>query len=224
MHLTSINGSANASKLNREYGLQVQSNAGFNYYKDMFEYDWSVGYLPCGQGPTSTPTSTVTGTPPTSTPTNTPATATPIPSTCNFLVNGDFETGNQAPWATTTPGITATVVTDPVNTGQFAIAVTSVFTVSNGGSQGIQQDLRNIVSGATYRVGAAVLRRASNIASARIRVTWYPCPTPGGCAGTNQDMILGNNGPNWQYITMLMTAPAGMFSARIQARILHDRR
>ena len=39
LHVTSINGSLNSSKQNREYGLQIQSNAGYLYYKDVFEYD-----------------------------------------------------------------------------------------------------------------------------------------------------------------------------------------
>jgi hypothetical protein len=194
-NITSVNGSANAGKLNREYGLQIQSNAGYNYFKDVFEYDWSVGYIPCGGGG---------GTP----------TPTPPPFTCNYLVNGDFETGSLAPWATTTPGITAAVVDDPVYDGNYSVGVTSVFTVGNGGSQGVQQSVTNIAGGSTYLVGAAVLRSASNIASARIRVTWYPCPVPGNCSGTNQDMFLGNNDPNWQYIFATMTAPSNAMSAR----------
>lgn len=232
VHSTSINGSENSAKNNREVGLQIQSAPAYQYYKDVFNYDWSVGYtstcfpgtptpVPCAAG-TATPT--VTGTPPTATITNTPtptqppATVTPIPSTCNYLVNGGFESGSLAPWATTTPGITAVVVTDPVNTGTFAVAVTSVFTSGNGGSQGIQQDMGNIVAGATYRVGAAVLRRATNIQSARIRVTWYPCATAGTCGGTNNspDIFLGNNGPNWQYASGNMTAIPGTLSARFK--------
>jgi hypothetical protein len=194
-NITSVNGSDNAGKLNREYGLQIQSNAGYNYFKDVFEYDWSVGYVPCmGGGGTPTPT--------------------PPPFTCNYVVNGDFETGSLTPWATTTPGITAAVVDDPVYDGNFSVGVTSVFTVGDGGSQGLQQNMTNIVGGATYVVGASVLRSASNIASARIRITWYPCPTPGTCSGTNQDMFLGSNDPNWQFIFTTMTAPNNALSAR----------
>ncbi|MGI8586392.1 MAG: S-layer homology domain-containing protein [Chloroflexia bacterium] len=236
VHTTSINGSENASKNNREIGLQITSNAGYQYFKDVFDYDWSVGYVgPCTTTATPTftpvlgtatatvtpggPTATATVTPggPTFTPTQT-VTPTPIQTpACNYLLNGDFETGSMAPWATTTPGITATVVTTPVNGGMYAISVTSVFTAGNGGSQGIQQDMTNIVAGASYYVGAAVLRSATNIQSARIRITWYPCTTPGTCSGTNADMFLGNNGPNWQYVTMNMTAPANTLSARYKA-------
>jgi phosphatidylserine/phosphatidylglycerophosphate/cardiolipin synthase-like enzyme len=205
VHVTSINGSLNSSKNNREYGLQVQSNAAFLYYRDVFDVDWTRGYVPCG-GSTATPTPVITGTPPTATPTSQP---------CNYLVNGDFETANIAPWTTTTPGITAQVVTEPANGGEYAVAVTSVFTVGNGGSQGIQQNINDILGGATYRVSASVLRGASNIASARIRITWYPCPNQG-CAGTNDDMILGNNSPNWQTITALKTAPATAMSAKFK--------
>lgn len=204
VHISSINGSLNSSKNNREYGVQVQSTAAFNYYKDVFDVDWARGYLPCGA---VTPTPTVSGT---------PATATPIPSpVCNLLTNPDFETGQLSPWVTTTPGIVATVVASPVAGGQYAAAVTSSFISSNGGSQGIQQNLDNITAGATYRVAAAVLRSAANIASARIRITWYPCAAQS-CAGTNQDMFLGSNSADWQYITANMTAPAGTLSARFK--------
>src|SRR5439155_27252517 len=104
---------------------------------------------------------------------------------------------------------------EPANTGEFAVGVTSVFTVGNGGSQGLQQNVNNILGGATYRISAAVLRSASNIASARIRITWYPCPNQG-CSGTNDDMILGDNGPNWQTISAMKTAPANAISAKFK--------
>src|SRR5205814_3401450 len=104
--IASLNGSLNSAKNNREYGLQIQSNAAYQYYKEAFDIDWSRGYLPCGAA-TSTPT--VTGTPPTPTQTSLP---------CNLLVNGNFETGSLGPWTTTTPGITAQIVSTPVNGGQ----------------------------------------------------------------------------------------------------------
>ena len=203
--IASLNGSLNSSKNNREYGLQIQSNAAYTYYKDVFDVDWSRGFIPCGAATsTPTPAATATGTPPTATPTSLP---------CNYLVNGGFESGSLVPWTTTTPGITAQIVSTPVNGGQFAVSVTSVFTVGSGGSQGLQQNIDNILGGATYHISAAVLRSASNIASARIRVTWYPCYSQG-CAGTNADMLLGNNGPTWQVISADMVAPANALSAK----------
>ncbi|MGB9667229.1 MAG: stalk domain-containing protein, partial [Candidatus Cryosericum sp.] len=40
--IASINGSENASRANRELGLIVQSNAGFEYFYKMFAADWAV--------------------------------------------------------------------------------------------------------------------------------------------------------------------------------------
>lgn len=42
VNISSINGSENASRANRELGLIVQSNAGFEYYYQMFSADWAV--------------------------------------------------------------------------------------------------------------------------------------------------------------------------------------
>jgi hypothetical protein len=42
VNIASINGSENASRANRELGIIIQSNAGFEYYYKAFAYDWSV--------------------------------------------------------------------------------------------------------------------------------------------------------------------------------------
>ena len=173
---------------------------------------------------TPTPTGTVTNTPlATNTPTVT-RTPTPVQTPfCNYLVNGDFETGSQSPWVTTTPAITTQIVTNPVNGGSYAIALTSSLIVSNGGSQGIQQDILNLTAGASYKVGAAVLRAANNIASARIRITWYPCAAPGTCGGTNQDMIVGNNSSELAVLYRHDGCPGRHSVGALQAGVLHHR-
>ncbi|MFL5734182.1 MAG: phospholipase D-like domain-containing protein, partial [Chloroflexia bacterium] len=83
VHMSSINGSENASKNNREFGLQITSSAAYQYYKDVFDFDWGRGFVSnCFPATTSTPTQTVTGgftATSTRTPTVTPtSTATPI--------------------------------------------------------------------------------------------------------------------------------------------------
>ncbi|MGB9856355.1 MAG: Ig-like domain-containing protein, partial [Caldisericum exile] len=40
VNISSINGSENASRANRELGIIIQSNAGFEYYYKAFAYDW----------------------------------------------------------------------------------------------------------------------------------------------------------------------------------------
>jgi len=42
VNIASINGSENASRANRELGLIIQSDAGYEYYYKAFEYDWKV--------------------------------------------------------------------------------------------------------------------------------------------------------------------------------------
>jgi hypothetical protein len=40
VHIGSINGSESSSKVNREVALQLQSDEAYDFYLDMFEYDW----------------------------------------------------------------------------------------------------------------------------------------------------------------------------------------
>jgi hypothetical protein len=42
----SINGSENSSKNNREFAVQVQSNAAYNYLAGVFWYDWGIRVEP----------------------------------------------------------------------------------------------------------------------------------------------------------------------------------
>ncbi len=208
IHSSSINGSANSSKNNREYGLQIASNAGYQYYKDVFDYDWSVGYIgPCF----STPTPTVTGT-------QTPPTATPTipPLACNALANPGFETGNLSPWVTTTPGVTATVDTANPRSGLYSVAVTHAFTATSGGSQGIQQDIPGtVVPGQTYQVQGYVYRPDSNIQSARVRVAWYNCANFSCAQASTSDVFAGDRGvAGWQFFSGGVAAPTGAVAAR----------
>ena len=63
IHISSINGSENSSKNNREFGLQITSSAAYQYYKDVFDWDWGRGFIGnCSQFPTPTSTSTSTPT------------------------------------------------------------------------------------------------------------------------------------------------------------------
>ena len=41
VHIGSINGSENSSKNNREFAVQVQSNAAYSYLADVFRHDWA---------------------------------------------------------------------------------------------------------------------------------------------------------------------------------------
>jgi hypothetical protein len=86
VHIGSINGSENSSKNNRELALQITSNAAFQYYRDVFEYDWTRGFVgSCFPTPTSTPTppGNLTATP----------TATPSPgATATTVVISEFRT------------------------------------------------------------------------------------------------------------------------------------
>src|SRR5207248_8443351 len=61
-HISSINGSENSSKNNREFGLQITSNTAYLYYKDVFEYDWAhfVSSTCAFSSPTTTPSATAT--------------------------------------------------------------------------------------------------------------------------------------------------------------------
>ncbi len=45
VHLGSINGSETSSKLNRELATQVESASAYNYWEQVFNYDWSVSPL-----------------------------------------------------------------------------------------------------------------------------------------------------------------------------------
>jgi hypothetical protein len=46
VHTGSINGSENSSKNNREFAVQVQSNAAYNYLAVVFWYDWGIRVEP----------------------------------------------------------------------------------------------------------------------------------------------------------------------------------
>lgn len=97
VHTSSINGSENASKANREFGLQIQSTAGYNYYKDVFEYDWTHAYISiCFPTPTATATATLPGGATAtyaSTPTPGSPTATPtVPPVADHAVISEFRT------------------------------------------------------------------------------------------------------------------------------------
>jgi cardiolipin synthase len=46
VHTGSINGSENSSKNNREFAVQVQSNAAYNYLAGVFWYDWGINLEP----------------------------------------------------------------------------------------------------------------------------------------------------------------------------------
>jgi hypothetical protein len=48
VHTGSINGSENSSKNNREFAVQVQSDAAYDYLASVFQYDWGeyLNYLP----------------------------------------------------------------------------------------------------------------------------------------------------------------------------------
>jgi predicted extracellular nuclease/phosphatidylserine/phosphatidylglycerophosphate/cardiolipin synthase-like enzyme len=197
IHVTSINGSLNSSKNNREYGFQVQSTAGYQYYKDVFDYDWSVAFLPCGQGPTATPGS--------ATPTSTPI--------CNALINPGFETGDIAPWVTTNAAVTAVADNELAHTGDYSIAISHNL-VNN--SQGVQQNISTtITAGQVYRVQGYVYRPDSNIVSARVRVAWYNCVDFSCSQASTSDVFAGNTGlPDWQFFSGTVTAPAGALAAR----------
>lgn len=90
VNISSINGTENANKQNRETGLQVTSTVAFGYMADLFAADWQlVGGDPlaitcaAASSPPSTATAAPTATPtsvsPTATPTPLPtATATPV--------------------------------------------------------------------------------------------------------------------------------------------------
>lgn len=45
VHLGSINGSETSNKLNRELATQLESRAAYDYWAQVFEYDWSVSHL-----------------------------------------------------------------------------------------------------------------------------------------------------------------------------------
>ncbi|MFL5732502.1 MAG: lamin tail domain-containing protein [Chloroflexia bacterium] len=210
-HITSINGSANASKNNREYGFQIQSNAGYQYFKEVFDWDWGVGYVPCGPTPTPRATSTGTQTPATATPTATGQPELP----CNVLTNWTFESGNLSPWATTAVTLTAAVSTAVPHTGSYSVAVTHAFTATGGGSQGIYQDVPNIIAGTSYAVQGYVYRPDNNIQSARVRVAWYTCPDYSCSQASTTDVFAGNRGVvGWQFFSGSVTAPAGALAAR----------
>ncbi len=46
VHISSINGSADSSLVNREVGLQIRSGDAFDYLKQVFDYDWEHGAGP----------------------------------------------------------------------------------------------------------------------------------------------------------------------------------
>ncbi len=195
LHITSINGSLNSAKNNREYGLQIQSNAGYQYYKDVFDHDWSVGYLPCGSTPT-------------------PTAGTPVPTpSCNALNNGDFETGDIVPWVTTTAVVTAVADDSVSHGGDYSIAITHNLV---GNSQGVQENIPiTIQGGAQYRVQGWVLRPDPSITSARVRIAWYACPDFTCNQLSTVDVFAGNTGVDgWQFFSGTATAPASAVAAR----------
>ena len=195
LHITSINGSLNSAKNNREYGLQIQSNAGYQYYKDVFDHDWSVGYLPCGSTPT-------------------PTAGTPVPTpSCNALDNGDFETGDIVPWATTNAVVTAVADDSVSHGGDYSIAITHNLV---GNSQGVQENIPiTIQAGAQYRVQGWVLRPDPSITSARVRIAWYDCPDFTCSQLSTVDVFAGNTGVDgWQFFSGTVTAPTGAVAAR----------
>ncbi|WP_041726160.1 Ig-like domain-containing protein [Caldisericum exile] len=52
VNISSINGSENSSRANRELGIIIQSNAGFEYFYKAFAYDWAVsGGTPLSSNP-----------------------------------------------------------------------------------------------------------------------------------------------------------------------------
>jgi phosphatidylserine/phosphatidylglycerophosphate/cardiolipin synthase-like enzyme len=90
-HISSINGSENSSKNNRELGLQIQSNAAYLYYKDVFDYDWAHTVSSTCLFSSPTPTSSPTATPTISgsaTATNTPGSSTAAVVISEFRTRG----------------------------------------------------------------------------------------------------------------------------------------
>ena len=105
VNISSVNGTENSHKQNRETGLQVKSTTAFQYMADLFAADWvKVGgeplSIPC-VGAAASPTATAAPLPATATSTPGPtATATPIPTVAATVR------------ATDTPAPTATPVRD----------------------------------------------------------------------------------------------------------------
>lgn len=84
VNISSINGTENANKQNRETGLQVTSAEAFRYMADLFAADWQILggdalAISCVSAPSPAPTVTPTARP-TPTPTSVPPTATPFPT------------------------------------------------------------------------------------------------------------------------------------------------
>ena len=102
--ISSINGTENANKQNRETGLQVTSSAAFGYMADLFAADWGlIGGDPlaivCSGAPEAAPAT------PTAQPTVTP---TVMPTATPAAVPTDTPT--TVPTATATPAATATSI------------------------------------------------------------------------------------------------------------------
>lgn len=98
VNISSINGTENANKQNRETGLQVTSTEAFRYMADLFAADWQIVggdalAITCATAPSTTP--------PTATPLP-PATSTPLP----------LATATVAPTATPLVTPTAAAVRD----------------------------------------------------------------------------------------------------------------
>lgn len=114
VNISSVNGTENSHKQNRETGLQVKSTVAFQYMADLFAADWAkVGgaslTIQCVDG-AAPPTVTVTATPP-AIPTTT-VTPTPLPTVT--ATSTPLPTATLAPTvaATAAPTITTTSVRD----------------------------------------------------------------------------------------------------------------
>ncbi len=111
VNISSINGSENSSKNNRELGFQVNSSAAYQYYKDVFVYDWGRGFIsncfptptitptpPGGVSATPTSTATPTGSPTSTVTVTATSTNTPTPTPLGpHIVISEFRTNGPGP-------------------------------------------------------------------------------------------------------------------------------
>ena len=131
----------------------------------------------------------------------------------NLLQNVDFESGTVSPWVTSGGGAEATISSELVHNGSYALRIQHDTT----SSYGFQQIVPNIEEGMFYEVGGYAATRDSNVASYLLRIAWYSSPDGKNSIGQVHDSPSANAvDGQWIYIENLVQAPQNAKSAKVR--------
>lgn len=132
----------------------------------------------------------------------------------NFLTNYDFETQTVNPWEKSGGGAVATISSELVHGGTYALKVSH----ANIGSYGYQQTVTNLEGGMFYEVKGFGTSTDSNASKYFLRVAWYSSADGSGSqlSSPNDTASSDKTDGNWTEYDMVMQAPGSARSAKIR--------